>query len=100
MGRLFILPDKEEVPGSNPGAPTSHLQGFLARTPPLEPPSATPSAIILQPKCVRLDGKGWYSLGLAVTTRPPVDRPRRATRLRSAIVRHKPLLRTSVRFWP
>jgi hypothetical protein len=29
MGRLFILPDKEEVRGSNPGAPTSHLQGSV-----------------------------------------------------------------------
>jgi hypothetical protein len=63
MGRLCSLPDKEEVPGSNPGAPTSHLQGFL----PLAPPPAPPSATILQPKCSVADGTLWDSPGLAVT---------------------------------
>ena len=48
MGRLISLPDKEEVPGSNPGAPTSDLQGFLPR----HVPPGRPLARFLQPKCV------------------------------------------------
>jgi hypothetical protein len=62
MGRLLILPDKEEVPGSNPGAPTSDLQGFLPRDPPLGPPLAR----FLQPKCVVLDATRWDSLSFVV----------------------------------
>src|SRR5665647_3472309 len=79
MGRLISLPDKEEVPGSNPGAPTSHLQGNLPLTPPLSPSAA----IILQPKCVRLDGTERDVMGSDVTrarsrarlltTLPPVE---------------------------
>ena len=45
----WCLPDKEEVRGSNPRAPTSDLQGFL----PFATPPDPPSAIILQPK------RGW-----------------------------------------
>jgi hypothetical protein len=52
MGRLFSLPDEEEVPGSNPGAPTSHLQGNPSVAPPLGPPFAR----FLQPKCLVVDG--------------------------------------------
>src|SRR5665647_3877134 len=52
MGRLFSLPDKEEVRGSNPRAPTGDLQGFLPLDTPLGPPSAT----ILQPKCLVMVG--------------------------------------------
>src|SRR5450756_2157758 len=63
MGRLISLPDKEEVPGSNPGAPTTHLQGVLPLTPPLRPPAA----ILLQPKCSHTDGTERDSSGLAVT---------------------------------
>src|SRR5665647_2103756 len=62
MGRLIILPDKEEVPGSNPGAPTSDLQGFL----PFATPPDPPSAILLQPKCSVVDGTGRGSLGVVV----------------------------------
>ena len=48
----WCLPDKEEVPGSNPGAPTSDLQGFLPLDPSPEPRAAT----FLQPKCLGLNG--------------------------------------------
>jgi hypothetical protein len=66
MDRLLILPDKEEVPGSNPGAPTSDLQGFL----PLDPPLRPPLARFLQPKCLHLDG----------TSRPPLAPDVKGTR--------------------
>ena len=63
MGRLLILPDKEEVPGSNPGAPTSDLQEFLPLTSSPRPPSAT----IWQPKCVGTVGTERDSMVLDVS---------------------------------
>jgi hypothetical protein len=59
MGRLLILPDKEEVPGSNPGAPTSDLQGKRVSSSLRRRPAAT----ILQPKYVRRDATRWDSMG-------------------------------------
>ena len=65
--RQDSLPDKEEVPGSNPGAPTSDLQGNPAPTP-LRP---GPSAILLQPKCLVVDGTERDGLRLVVAPCPP-----------------------------
>jgi len=85
MGRLFILPDKEEVPGSNPGAPTSDLQGFL----PLTPPPGSLLARFLQPKCVRSVGAGWDAKGavgivLRAGAYPPANLRRRVQHGRGA----------------
>src|SRR5450756_716396 len=63
MGRLERFSDKEEVPGSNPGAPTSHLQGN--RVP--HSLRRRPFATILQPKCVRLVGTKRESMGVVGT---------------------------------
>jgi hypothetical protein len=61
----WCLPDKEEVRGSNPRAPTSDLQGFL----PIHIPPEPPSAILLQPKCSGVDGTGTNEMRLVVTLR-------------------------------
>ena len=84
MGRLFSLPDKEEVPGSNPGAPTSDLQGFLPLTPPLRPPAA----ILLQPKCLRWDDSSWGSLALVVTGVAAPQSPNACIHCRLGVHRH------------
>jgi len=41
----------------------------VAREPSARRPE-NPAATILQPKCVRLGGTGWGSLGLVVTAQP------------------------------
>jgi uncharacterized protein with GYD domain len=66
MGRLLCLPDKEEVRGSNPRAPTSDLQGNRVPTPAPRPRSAT----FLQPKCSGVDGTERVRLRLVVTPCP------------------------------
>ena len=64
MGRLCSLPDKEEVRGSNPRAPTSDLQGFL----PLDPPPAPRLRAFCNPDA-------WVWAVRASRTAPPCDHP-------------------------
>ena len=51
--------DRKRASGSSPVRSTSDLQGFL----PLDPPPDQPIAILLQPKCLVVDGRVQPSLG-------------------------------------